>query len=169
MQFAPINQSIPISLKDFILLGKFDCLKIGAEREWIAHNFPEPDDIRGDKFETAAIWRFGNIELHFMDDRLWMIFSDYIDTLNGGPKLALDKWVLNDSQNLTLGAMSQVLWKEKADYRLSHHAGLEQIYIDIQSSHVRLTFLSDKVMEIDKAPLGALHIGGFHWNSQSKD
>lgn len=160
MQFAPINHPVPISLKEFILSGQFDCLKIGVEREWVAHNFPEPDDIMGDNYDTAAIWRYGNIELHFMDDRLWLIYSDYIDTLDGGSKLTLDKWVLSDPQNLNLENISQALWREKASYSLNFKHDLEQIYMDIDISQVRLTFSYDEVADIQKAPLGAIHIGG---------
>ncbi len=74
--------------------GKFDCLELGCSKEWILHNFPDPDDWgTRPRFEEATLWRYGNLELHFNGDILSMIFTGYIQDLVGGESLRLDKWI----------------------------------------------------------------------------
>ena len=68
---TPINHKINISIQDFFIKGKFDYLKPGQSKSWILDNFPAPDDFGGAKvFEKATIWRYGNIELHFIEGKV---------------------------------------------------------------------------------------------------
>ncbi|MEM6801816.1 MAG: hypothetical protein AAF696_10470 [Bacteroidota bacterium] len=39
-----LNSKTEIDLFDFFSEGTFDCLKMGMDRAWILHSFPEPDD-----------------------------------------------------------------------------------------------------------------------------
>lgn len=79
--------------------------------------FPDPDEVgwKG-RDGPLTIWRYGNIELHFADHLLYMVFSDYVATLDGGPSIVLDRWVLGDSAQRTLAAMMRALTTEKIDF-----------------------------------------------------
>lgn len=109
---------LPIDLREFFRTGRFDCLRIGQDRELILHNFPDPDGwSSGVPLERAGIWCYGNIELHFDgDDRLWMIYSDYIDTLSGAPSLNVDPWILSAPEKLTLIVVMAALNREGIDF-----------------------------------------------------
>ena len=76
-----LAEPIKIDLLSFIKTGKFDCIKLGKTKEWIIHNFPDPDGFSKEIYD-CRIWLYGNIEFHFRKDAtLFLIFSDYIDTM----------------------------------------------------------------------------------------
>lgn len=116
-----LHAPLPIDLLTFFRTGHFDCLEIGQDRETILHGFPDPDDWSArSPMERASIWRYGNVELHFADDRLWMIFSDYVDELDGGPSLAIDRWLLA-RPGLTLIEVMSALNREHIDFTKTTH------------------------------------------------
>lgn len=97
-----LSDTIKIDLLEFFKTGKFDYLKLGLTKEWIINNFPDPDGMSKSCYKHP-IWRYGNIELHFHDDQtLFLIYSDYIDTLDGGKSLRLNKWILEEPEKLTM-------------------------------------------------------------------
>ncbi|WP_375471081.1 hypothetical protein [uncultured Nostoc sp.] len=111
---------IDIDLLAFIKTGKFDYIKLGQTKEWILNNFPDPDDTsKGDL--KSSIWRYGNIEFHFdNNDKLFLIFSDYIDTLDGGPSLRLHKWIFDRPKELSLTNVVRQLAVERISYKLEY-------------------------------------------------
>lgn len=94
------------------------------------------------------IWRYGNIELHFHDDQtLYLIYSDYIDTLDGGKSLRLNKWILNEPENLTLEYVIRHLNKEKVNFKLEHKTlfqGFVVANIELSESKVLLGFAPEE-------------------------
>ncbi len=115
-----INHPIKIDLLEFIRTGKFDYLQLGQTRAWVLNHFPDPDGFkqgdnwRRNKFE---IFTYGNFELHFYQDILYLIFSDNLD-LDGGPSLKLtNQWILEKEEELTLPYVINELLKEKIDFR----------------------------------------------------
>lgn len=113
-----LDNKIKVDFKDFFLKGEFDFLKIGKTKEWIIHNFPDPDFFEeiNDEVYRSSIWTYGQIELHFNGDELFMIFSDYIDELDGGEYLMLDKWFLIDPDHLKLKDVLTILNQEHIEY-----------------------------------------------------
>ena len=134
---------IQINLLEFFKTGKFDWLKLGQTKEWILNNFADPDDADSDYYNNP-IWVYGNIELHFGDDEtLFLIYSDYIDTLEGGPSLHLDKWILNEPEKLTLEYVIHHLNKERINFKLEHRTfsqGFVITSIELLESKVKLGF-----------------------------
>ena len=53
-----------------------------------------PDDV---PLRRAAIWRYGNFEVHFEGDRVYLLFTDYVHCLDAGPGRTLDHWIMADS------------------------------------------------------------------------
>src|SRR5688500_4761400 len=115
-----LTEPIDIDLLAFIKLGKFDYIKLGQTKEWIINNFPDPDDTYKDNY-NSPIWFYGDIEFHFNDDNeLFLIYSDHIDTLNGGQNLRLHKWIFEKSEQLTIENVIRHLAKERIGYRLEY-------------------------------------------------
>jgi hypothetical protein len=49
-----------------------------------------PDDV---SVRRAAIWRYGNFEVHFEGDGAYLLFADGIHCLDAGPGRTLDRWI----------------------------------------------------------------------------
>ncbi len=142
-----INHPIKIDFKDFILEGKFDYIRPGQTKEWILQNFPAPDyyDGSSERFKDN-IWLYGNIEFHFHEGELVWIFSDYLDTLDGGPHLELDKWILEAPSDLSLSKVIAILNDQGADYRVKPYPKLFQVRLIVRSG-MELSFYSRKEWE----------------------
>jgi len=146
LKFVKSNKPIEISLKDFILESKFDCLKLGVTKSWLQHNFVEPDEVMsGETYESSPIWRYGNFELHFVGDVLWMIFSDYTDELIGGDRIKLDKWILSDSKQTKMEDWVVELNRNAVNYSVAHVPEFEQtkLILNEEDNGVILTFTGE--------------------------
>ena len=133
-----LNHKIEIDILDLFKTGRFDYIKIGQTKEWIRHNFPDPDL----KEFPCKIWQYGNIEFHFNKDKLAFIFSDYMHELNGGNSLHLNKWILEEPEKLSLPFVMEKLCEEKIDFNVIHNKNNPGIVdIKIISSNVGLGFL----------------------------
>lgn len=146
LKFSPLKQPININLKEFILESKFDFLKLGVTKSWLQHNFVEPDDVMtGMTYESSPIWRYGNIELHFNEDVLYMIYTNYVDTMSAGKKIKLDRWILADQKQTTLEYWISELNQNTKNYRVVHKPELEQtiIALEKETDSLVLTFQND--------------------------
>jgi hypothetical protein len=142
---------IEIDLLTFFKTGKFDYLKLGQTKEWIINNFPDPDEVYTNSYDSP-IWFYGDIELHFnKTGELFLIFSDHIGTLQGGNSLRLSKWILNEPEKLTLEYVLHYLNQERIDYKVVHgtlSSSYTSASINIIKSGVSLNFsLPEKVNE----------------------
>jgi hypothetical protein len=140
-----INHPVNIDLLTFFKTGAFDYLKLGQTKKQIINNFPDPDDMFPDSYNTP-VWFYGNIELHFHDDdeTLYLIYSDYIDDLDGGESLQLEKWILNEPEKLTLEYVIHQLNKERIEFSLKHGMlsdGFCSAAIVLSESKVSLSFV----------------------------
>lgn len=113
-----LQTKIKIDFLGFIKYGKFDFIKLGQTKEWILNNFPDPDDYSTDFLTSKyTIWTYGNIEFHFdKSNELFLIYSDYINKLDGGENLDLNKWILEDYSKLTLAYVTTKLNEQEIDY-----------------------------------------------------
>lgn len=116
-----LKHKIEIDLLAFFKTGKFDYLKIGQTKEWILHNFPDPDNTLPQEWVTTRgydVWRYGHLELHFLEDKLHMIFSDYWDKngLDAGENITVKQWVFENSQELTLLFILEKLNNHQIDF-----------------------------------------------------
>lgn len=147
-----LNHPIHIDLLEFFKTGKFDCLKLGQTKDWIIKNFPDPDEVYRNSY-ASPIWFYGNVELHFHDDEtLFLIYSDYIETLDGGPSLHLNKWILSEPEKLTLEYVIHYLNLERVNFNVVHKTlsqGFVSASIEIISSNVLLGFLPTENEEED--------------------
>lgn len=113
-----INHPIEIDFLEFFKTGKFDYLKLGQTKEWILNNFPEPDSTFENKKGGFDIWAYGDLELHFKDNQLILIFSDYWseNKINAGNHILLKPWIFEDTSKLTLNFVLKALNTNHIDY-----------------------------------------------------
>ncbi|MDR6968155.1 hypothetical protein J2X31_002170 [Flavobacterium arsenatis] len=117
-----IKQKITIDFLEFFKTGKFDYIKLGQTKEWILNNFPNPDDFFADdwvKQKGYDIWTYGNIEFHFQQEKLFLIFSDHFNNakLSGGKHIKINPWILKDTSKLTLQFVLAELNNQNIDFK----------------------------------------------------
>lgn len=138
-----LPQKIEIYLKDFLIKGKFDHLKLGKTKEWVLNNFPDPDGFPNSIKDN--IWQYGSFELYYTDNKLHQIYTDYIDDLNGGDSLKIDKWIFEKSDQLTLSYLISQFNQYHIDFQKTTNCQIVTLKL---SSGVRLGFsLEEKTDE----------------------
>ena len=109
--------SMKASLKTFIESGVLGSLQVGMSRASVEQSLGAPpsweDRARG--YRKADIWKYGDIELYFQDDALWMIFADDFQVPDGGKSIELDAWII--SADLTQAQAEECLALEGIRYR----------------------------------------------------
>lgn len=81
------------SLRDLIVDGQLAGVSPGDSRALVRERLGGPDRWSADQAaDSAGIWAYGNFEVHFDGDVVWMIFNDYLDALDAGPGRRLDRW-----------------------------------------------------------------------------
>jgi hypothetical protein len=116
-----LTYKIPIDLLEFIKSGRFDYIKLGQTKEWILNNFPDPDGFaESPEVSRHPIWQYGNIKFHFTQDQLTLIYSDYIDTLDGGESLELYEWIFTEPRKLTLAYVTAQLNQQRISFTTKH-------------------------------------------------
>ncbi len=136
-----LNQKIKISILEFFQTGNFYRLIPGKTKEWILNNFPDPNYIGiGETLESAAIWRYGNLELHFDQQELFLIYSDYIEDLSSGKFLELDPWILGKTGDFSLERIMREFNTLRMDYTILNKPDYDMIELIITESQVKLTF-----------------------------
>ena len=87
---------IAVDIYDFLYTGRFDYLEIGQSAESILQMFPAPDCVPKGLLVQKGwnIWLYGDIELHFSDNRLTQIRADFQPNtaLSGGRWVKLNPW-----------------------------------------------------------------------------
>ena len=143
-----INHKIEIDLLDFVKTGKFDYLKIGQTRAFILENFPNPDG-----FEDGENWRngdfeiftYGDFELHFSNDILYLIFADFEGLIEQGESLSfINKWIFKkNTSQLNLRYVIGELLNSKIDFTTSRKDELFSIILKT-TGNVEIHFESDE-------------------------
>ena len=150
LEFVAYKTPISVSLRDLILKETFECVRLGVTKEWLSKNFPEPDGYLADESaETSNIWRYGNLEFHFYKDILYMIFTDYVEYVDGGPKLDLDPWILKSGESSFLMDWVQLLTQENRDFQVAQKSEINQTHIILRDENngPKLSFVGPEAWE----------------------
>ena len=144
-----LKEKIKIDFEDFFATGNFDFLKLGKTKDWVINNFPDPDGFaEHPEVFKDDIWIYGNIELHFNNDELFLIFSDYINELEGGDSLELQKWFLTDTEKLKLSDVISQLNNKHIDFqKKTNNIGQTTVNLELQSGVGLGFFLEEKAEE----------------------
>ncbi|MBD0404064.1 hypothetical protein [Flammeovirga sp. EKP202] len=145
-----LKEKISIDLEEFLTTGKFDFIKLGKTKEWILNNFADPDGYEEHpKIIKDDVWTYGNIEFHFYNNKLFLIFSDNLDILKGGKSLTLKKWILESPEKLTLNDMISALNNKHIDFHKKTNK-MEQLTVQlILESGVNLGFALEQHLNED--------------------
>ena len=139
-----------VSLKDFARTGLFGAVEWGMNRAAVEQLLGSPDSWMDSTpgYKTSPIWKYGDIEFHFQDNALYMIFMDEFSNLNGGCNIGLDAWVINGDLTCIeaehfLSAANIEYQKEDFPYnengvRLITSAGTVFAFAGEKSSHITL-------------------------------
>ncbi|MFV0331657.1 MAG: hypothetical protein ACK5KL_17855 [Dysgonomonas sp.] len=108
-----------ITLLDFIKMGKFGTVQVGQSLENILDTFPLPDDI-WDADNDTYIWSYSVFEFHFISGQLTLLWCDNLSYLEnpGKKQFELDKWLLDEPNNMTFSYFCSLLDKEDIKYSL---------------------------------------------------
>ena len=142
IDFGIKKKLIEIDLFSFIKDGTFGNIEIGMRKAEILNIFPPPDDwMDGFSIKYSPIWRYGNFELHFDNQRLSFIFNDYLDDVSAGNQLVFRRWIFGN-KNIYLDDILRIFDQYKISYDISNGKG--SIEIIIKSSNVVLSFNDDE-------------------------
>jgi hypothetical protein len=87
--------SVTFSIRELVVEGQLAGIRPGDPRELVRAELGPPDEWNANSgADTATIWRYGNFEVHFAGDVVWMLFNDYLDSLDAGPGRDLDPWII---------------------------------------------------------------------------
>ena len=98
----PMGQGqVKASMLEFARTGQLGPLRCGMSRDELLAAVGPPSDWMLDtvdriksRMETSGIWWYGDVEFHFDEDRVWMIFSDHSPLTDGGKTLLIDPWII---------------------------------------------------------------------------
>jgi len=105
------------SLKAFVKTGVFGQIQLRMKRSSVASFLGAPTDWlhSAPSREQSAIWKYGDVEFHFENDVLHMIFLDKLRDVKGSRNLELDLWTL--SEGLSLSEAEEHLAKARVTFR----------------------------------------------------
>ncbi len=136
------------SLKDFAQTGSFGLIELGISRSAVEQYLGSPDDWEASapNYQSATIWKYGDIEFYFQSDVLYMIFMDDFSILSGGSKIELDAWVINGG--LTCAEAERVLSAADIAYRKEDFPYNDNGVHLITSSGTSLEFAGENALKI---------------------
>jgi len=144
-----INHKIDIDLLEFTKNGKFDVLKNGQTRQWVLNNFPDPDDFEDGvswKNGDSEIFTYGDFELHFSHDILFLIFADFEGLIDEGDSLTFsNKWIFEkETSKLNLPYVMNELLKAKIDFSTKINDQLNSIILKT-AGNVKIHFEAEEL------------------------
>jgi hypothetical protein len=94
-----ILTEVKASLKEFVQTGSFGHIELSMSHSTVEQYLGQPDvwEAAARDYQTATIWKYGDIEFYFQDDELYTIFMDDFQVLSGGSKIELNAWIINGS------------------------------------------------------------------------
>lgn len=113
-----------VDLLDFLRSGRFGSVQLGMSRAQLflfagLPTQPSPE---------ATFWNYGNIEFHFVDDRLYLIHTEpFHGILDGGPTIDLNLWKLQPG--ITLHAVEEKLTNVGIEYHKSAAYGIHFLLV----------------------------------------
>lgn len=134
-----------VSLKDFIETGRFGSVSLGMSRAQVESSLGVPDDVGATsrKYRKPAIWKYGDVELHFgLDaDNLFLICLDEFDVPSGGKLVKLDAWIIR--RTLTLSEAEEHLSVSGIDYKAEDYKPEDDAKCLVAGVGVKLIFIGE--------------------------
>ena len=94
LELSPAAMPVEFSIREMIVEGQLAGVRPGDPRELVHEQLGAPDLWSANcPVHAAVIWRYGNFEVHFDGDVVWMLFNDDLDALDAGPGRRLSPWI----------------------------------------------------------------------------
>ena len=133
---------LDVSLLETARTGRVGPIRLGLDGDDVARLLGPPDawgglpsryDRLGDEAGRAAaaargVWTYGDIELHFVEARLRMIFSDrFGESVDGCGAMRVDSWVVR--RGASLEAVCAELERAELEHKIVREDSLGQVHI----------------------------------------
>lgn len=162
-----------VKLQTFLVSGFLGPVGVGVERSVVEATFGSPQDFDASSksHHVAEIWKYGDLELHFNRDEVWLMHIDRFSGAGNAPvagsHLDLHPWVLAGGLQLEAfivaleesGLQHTVVVQPDLDRTLVTFAsGVQVGFSGVSPEHARLEFISralrqDLVGESQSTPL----------------
>ena len=138
-----------VSLREWIVTGRFGSIELGAMRADVERHLglPKQWSTPANTPQTAAIWKYGDIEFYFQDDRLWMILGDNFEVPSGDTNLKLDAWIIE--RTCQPSAMERHLNDKGIAYRVEDFPYADNGIRIIVESGTTLTFCGEDAAQLE--------------------
>lgn len=138
-----------ISLREWLATGKFGSIQFGDNRADVAACFGAPPQwsTPAKTAATAAIWKYGDIEFYFNNDKLWMIFADDFEIPVGNEQIELDAWKVG--RTCTPSEMERHLNEAGIVYRVEDFPYVDNGVRLISAAGVALTFCGEDAADVN--------------------
>lgn len=144
---------IHVSLCEFARTGEFGPIRLDMSRAEVLGWLGCPGDWgREEQRDEAAIWRYADIEFHFYDHKLFMIFTDHDDLTNGGETCRIDPWLIRPG--LPRPELETALRAAQIGFTVSTPAWDTRQRHVITTADVKFSFLEERDPEWPEEELG---------------
>ncbi len=91
----------PTTYLELLRTGKIVGVGLQAPRSFVRERLGEPDQwgIESD-VSSAAIWKYGVVELHFQDHRVFLLHCEHFGGMARHPRVPLGPWKLRDNSRI---------------------------------------------------------------------
>ncbi len=123
---------IDASLLDFVKTGEIGPIHIGQERGDVLSSIGKPN-LWGteEHMVLATIWRYGDIEIYFNDNKVDMIFSDHDNLNDGGNSIKIDSWGIK--RDLNIVSFQKKLQDQGVSFKSKHHSSKVDVIVNESS------------------------------------
>lgn len=129
-------------LHQFARSGRLGPLAIGVSRQSLVRTLGPPTDWGvGGSADVAGIWKYGDMELHFADDEVWLIHCDNFDVPTGGPSFAIRPWIIR--HGLALHALEDALRQSGVEFTSGRDPSNPDCVMLVTSAGVRFLVCVD--------------------------
>jgi hypothetical protein len=93
------------SIRALVVEGHLGGVRPGMSRTQVRALLGAPDNATPVDISRARAWNYGNFEVHFEGDNVWMLLNDRPWDIKAGPRRELVPWLTNNYRGLHLASV----------------------------------------------------------------
>ncbi|CAM3329280.1 hypothetical protein [Stackebrandtia soli] len=147
--------TIELDVATFLGTGTLGTIRIGDSMNLLRETLPPAVDDGIDLPPGSAIWAYGTLELHFVDDRLALIWCDRLPDLRRSTtvdNIRVDPWIICEDKSRTLAEMLPEFAHQGWTLRLADPSHRYSLTVHIIDSGVELHFEESPTANDDAPP-----------------
>lgn len=128
-----MTRRIKVDIFLFLQTGEFAGLRLGQSKIEVFSNYPKSDMFATRDYE---ICQYGDFELHFYRDRLYTIFADFDNTIDGGEYLKFSNlWIFDrPAFEISLSFAKSKLFQVRLNFAEEMDEKLQSIILTLPSN-----------------------------------